>query len=425
MNNTERLANESDLPPGINRSIRLGDVATSRVVAYQLDENRHPQSVVNHDVEAEVHEGFSAIKKTLVEGLSSHEEGVDISGIRSYLETLGLQPTADVYVLDKDDYDVLLDRMAQVGAAPESAGGFFLPGYNMVVAYRNAELEAEFGPAYTEYAVAHELAHAAITPTLLVDMPADGSEAELHLGRTGFGVSRITPELEIKGRYLEEAFADTVAWRYIDEKYGKADGFASNVQSQPSYIEVDTDLIAAPAMLMIGEKQNIAAIASMGLKLLTDKDPTLFNSMIASRSDTSRLRDVIQKINAIGDKVGYPGLYKMIRDSNEGASGYAEMTRNIAEVVDPDLAAEWNELYSEEAEDGEYEESTSSNGPTVAEQLEMKMVWLEETERSLRDIAGKVDDVSAARRASLEDDLAYLKSEISSLESELDETVLV
>ncbi len=317
------------------------------------------------------------------ETLTSKEDGLDMARAREFIELLGLSPDAQIFILDDDDYAIYEERFAALlNTAMSEREGSYAPSANIVAVHRDRALEERFGPAITEYRLIHELAHASAKGQSYLYTANDeaGKDIEIMPGRVGYLTVVAGNREEFSGSYLEEGFADMIAWQYVVEA-GITAGFGDN--TEPLVLSTMDGVVEVSVDMQIDGDATKAAVATTGLRLLFKEDPTLLESFIAARNDPKAAKEVAVKITNIGQKIGYPTLYRDIWKCGIGLDDFIDTTRKIVLAIDPALAAQWDERdFASENDGDEDEEGKVDTGPTTdtstAEDFNADLAFIDE-----------------------------------------------
>lgn len=266
-------------------------------------------------------------RRAVIEAVPSHEQGLDTARVDAFFRAQGLTPQPHIVVAEADR-PAFSQAVQAVGlnAPPGDKDGVYFGAVEAIAVFRNEALEELNGPLLTEGVLVHEKAHS-------TDRYGDNLTYEETLN----GISYETPRTghlvdkhgNTEGSYYEEAFAELMRQKYLREAAGRQQGlipekgrsisFGDSIQLPIKYAYVVEDgKGAAPN----------GAIAAYGMEQLINRDPGIFNAMIAARGSADGLREVAKRIDAI-----QPGLYVKLRKLSYDAADFFEGTGHIIDTL--------------------------------------------------------------------------------------------
>lgn len=288
-------------------------------------------------------DAWAELRAKILETIPNRTEGLDTERVNSFMSSLGLSANEYRVLYDEDIPRLreLLQPSGMDGLASFTGlkSGVFLQHINLAFIKRQSEVEQVNGLVYTEGMIIHELAHQSGYMPLHVK-----TERGFNTPRVGFGTLRT-------GAFLEEGFADLLRGKYLTQAT-----MPDNVKQQilaKFRLAEDTPLdkevrltkeikgeyfrffyrvpIRHLFLSSSGETQTVASgIAAGGLELLCQKDPGLFDALLAARGgDIERLREIPKRINAIS-----PGLYPVLQNlqysEDDFIRGNVEIARRLS-----------------------------------------------------------------------------------------------
>lgn len=155
----------------------------------------------------------------MVEQLPEAREGLDMDAIQRFAQGLTLPEDVIIKVLARGQSVPL-----GLGEFEAETGGTFSHKIDAAVVFRDPEMEVPFGSLYTERDLAHELGHA--TNRSVTDSLEVTPDAIQPTQKAGFSLERVQADREKRvetirrGQFFEEAYAEMVAGRYVQEKRG-------------------------------------------------------------------------------------------------------------------------------------------------------------------------------------------------------------
>lgn len=269
-----------------------------------------------------------AAGRARTEALPNHEDGLNIPAVSEFFAEYGLE-TSPYRIVSSEDVNA--DELV---LEPGRFGEYDLSD-DIAVVLRDETSEANNGTVQTESTLVHELAHSSSRERHAVIVLDGSSGLPLKGGRMGF--QTINPETgAIRGAFLEEGFAETLAGRYVSKATGSpngvwggdvsrsqefGDGSGHTYELAEKYLFKDPD---APEGVVCGT----AAIAAEGLDILIRIKPELLDAMIAARAGGApSIRNMVQVIDGIS-----PGLYGRIRTAQYTPEGFVEVLTEIRSI---------------------------------------------------------------------------------------------
>ncbi len=205
--------------------------------------------------------------------------------------------------------------------ASGSYGGFHLYGSDVVIVFRDREIEAlHAGVTCTEATIVHELAHAGSHYAMWIYEQNEGANSYTpNYLREGF----VTHYPKRHGQLFEEGFAEFLRLKYLREHMTSEErSIIAEKIGADADLPFDTDIYSTtdqgvlcltPAQVMIKEDGSLTAqngsYTGRIIEMLVSIDPKIWVAMVTARSDVEGLREVSRRVEKIEK-----GLYKKLRD---------------------------------------------------------------------------------------------------------------
>jgi len=233
-------------------------------------------------------------------------EGINIERVEKYIQEQGYD-TVPYMIIDKKNRPDLYQLMRtdeSYSDWDENKGeeaGFYDIALQMVVVYRDRELEEKNSTVFTEFLLVHELSHASISNITV---------------RTSKGIRMgLLDTSKNKGNFLEEAFADLNAIDYRaqflpeSEKAALCEKMGIDIEGwQYKFLQAVGDdglpyFFTTPAAFLHKDGElgvSDSSIAASTLLLIRDNNPEVWEDLKESRRDPRALRKVRDWFNKRG-----------------------------------------------------------------------------------------------------------------------------
>ncbi len=273
-----------------------------------------------------------SIKREIVESVQAIE-GVDHKRVMDYIENLGLR-AVDLIVVDQSGEERIQQILGnypetKVGSCREFSGIYIGPA-DIVVVNRSRAMEEDGEFSFTEGLAVHELAHA-----------SGGFKNKVLTGQVRYGFKRNSEGADLRGGFLEEAFADLIRGKYMSEFQKewigrKALSMRRDNLEPDSVIKVGNEIEIPVKYGNFSEERGVktinflsSSLAGYCLELLCNKNPNLFSALLKARNDFNHLyrvkeildylsENLFDELDKLGSGVGdIIKAYKLIKKLNE------------------------------------------------------------------------------------------------------------
>ncbi len=273
-------------------------------------------------------------RENILKNFESKTDGLDIERVSEFLWSLDLPVSEFVFFNDEDlpELDNLCKDLFDLkNSFANGVQGSYLSELDIIFVRKGAVEEKNIDSVSLEGVLVHEQAHASNTYE-------DYSEIENAVWRPRCGF--VLPCTKFPwGSFLEEGFADLLRGEYSSQNISDREKEKNilkekEIENSPhipyrisrKYFYNDEESRSA------GNPDGIvwsgSSIAATGLEMLCEKEPKLRQTLIESRSDIEKLREIPRLINAIK-----PGLYLEIQKCAYSEDEFARVQQIIIDAV--------------------------------------------------------------------------------------------
>lgn len=265
---------------------------------------------------SKIHADMNDYRRNIFESLPNRTEGINTAQISSYFRDRGLKERP--YILLSDDDITKLNQIAEsFGMAPFPVPveenihyGVVSMGTDFAQIYRSPEMEEEYGTAFTEAMIVHELAHASSNWNEWEINHSGPGARNLHAKRLGQIVHRSNgpeqPAFEGNpnhGSFVEEGFAQYIANDYLK----------TTSQTMPSGYSSDI----------------YSNMASKAIEEIMEVVPSFLDTLIQARNDVNGLRHVAMTLNRLKSHL-YDDLSNVPYTKDGYYEGYGRVSQALS-----------------------------------------------------------------------------------------------
>lgn len=306
--------------------------------------SRYPREQIS--VKADLPDGFRERREQFLAELPQDTEGLDMFSFSQFFHEIGLEVTPiGIYDRDNTNVPAVLDKYKPILSfdffPDDESGGCVVPAIQLALVARDKSLEHLNGVAYTETAVAHELAHSsAFTGELFRQFLIDRKNGTIggYVNRVGFKVKGEN----IRNCFWEEGFASMIAKKYIEKRYGEnperwlaprglSEHFSSFDCVEMEFTDGTNGLLSPLYMGRVDENDfriTSNEFAGQALELLCQKYPLLLETLLRARKTVDGLRTALNMLSEItGDNFDYLSNLKT-DDLKSGYNRVIEIIKN-------------------------------------------------------------------------------------------------
>ena len=260
--------------------------------------------------------------------IPSQELGLNMDRVHRYCQRIGISGKP-IRILRPEDYAQAREIGRKSSKDYEDNFGIYLDEQDVILVNRDPNIEADNDPEFLESIIIHEAAHSANgNSTSRVDVsvmrtrrfrrPEIGKATSIR--RSGFIVR--SQDGTLRGKFLEEAYAELERGLYVTSELKKETGFTDGVE--PGILNL------LDKYTFVNRKEpsvSPGALPAIILNLLIEHDPELLTVLRGSRHSLDGLRESARRIDH-----NSPGLYRRLRDLD--ISSPDDRTRQLSEMID-------------------------------------------------------------------------------------------
>jgi hypothetical protein len=245
----------------------------------------------------------------------------NVDRIDNFYRALGL-PTAQAIVVERaTDLPTTgpARHISKDFLANPMVGGQYFPSPRLIVALNNMAVDAK---PKKEQILAHEKAHSTGQDTVI--LPIDGKgDIDTQAVRVGFRVG--TPRrghTRLSG-IIEESQADMFA-----ATYARLFLSCGDVMSIPHPVRGKMEIDARYSSDDQGKHLSINTLSAIAIELMVEREPQLFEHLIAARLSLRGLRQFAQSVNTL-----VPGFYRNMSNADGGWESHLKMLESVVNTL--------------------------------------------------------------------------------------------